>query len=548
MTISGRIRAHDGSPLKQGEITVSGGFPEPLTASLDETGSFSLEVPRALVSIYVAGVDHVPSGRRTLLTGPFSIDGTLGTVEPPAEPNLEIAGQFLDAQGQAVGAVPTTAARVRDRVYQLDLSGRPATATALRYQMRSPSGRLLNGPAADRYAEAGRSSFSSIVDLGDRTALQLDLGTMPPAQRPAELHWSGEDEATIAIRDFERRWKTKVSELTGASSPDPVRVASLEAEARAEVDAVADPALQGLLRGALAGVFATQGDGPGGPASVHAEAAWLIEHVAPDDVHLALIMEFNRPLRASLESGADAELAARIHAWLERRATDNPDLDAALGAMATLLELADQDDDEARLAELLAQLEHPRFQGHLYRQALLAQYDLRLPFVRGKTLPPFEYPALAPDARPIDSDGRAGHVYLLEFWATWCEPCVEDMPNLHAAYAAVNGAKTAAGDDQALRTLAPVADPAVEFVFVSFDTNPDAVFAFREQQWSMPWTHAHVDEDEHASIMSALGFTTLPASVLVDERARILARGKDLHGDRLLPTVQRVLAEREAAR
>lgn len=46
--------------------------------------------------------------------------------------------------------------------------------------------------------------------------------------------------------------------------------------------------------------------------------------------------------------------------------------------------------------------------------------------------PDFSYPNLSGEAVKL-SDFR-GQIVLLDFWATWCEPCVEELPDLKATY------------------------------------------------------------------------------------------------------------------
>lgn len=39
-----------------------------------------------------------------------------------------------------------------------------------------------------------------------------------------------------------------------------------------------------------------------------------------------------------------------------------------------------------------------------------------------------------PDGTPLDWKGLQGQGFILNFWATWCPPCVEELPMLNAFY------------------------------------------------------------------------------------------------------------------
>lgn len=65
--------------------------------------------------------------------------------------------------------------------------------------------------------------------------------------------------------------------------------------------------------------------------------------------------------------------------------------------------------------------------------------DWLRPLEPGRPAPTFELPVIAVGAAPAgpvrvvrDADLR-GKVVVLEFWATWCKPCLQSLPGLDAA-------------------------------------------------------------------------------------------------------------------
>ncbi|MCI0536783.1 MAG: TlpA family protein disulfide reductase [Verrucomicrobiales bacterium] len=56
------------------------------------------------------------------------------------------------------------------------------------------------------------------------------------------------------------------------------------------------------------------------------------------------------------------------------------------------------------------------------------------PSVAGKPAPDFSFTL---DGKPAKLSDLRGKVVVLNFWATWCPPCVDEMPSLDALHAAI---------------------------------------------------------------------------------------------------------------
>ena len=120
-------------------------------------------------------------------------------------------------------------------------------------------------------------------------------------------------------------------------------------------------------------------------------------------------------------------------------------------------------------------------------------------------------PAPAPAFSLVDLNGEAhtperyrGQLLLINFWATWCTPCVLEMPRLDAAYQQYA--------DQGLAILGPALD----------DTTAVSNY-LNENPVSYPVT---VGDQALFDLMDAFGDSlgALPFSVLIDRNGLVVER------------------------
>ncbi|AMV36284.1 carboxypeptidase regulatory-like domain-containing protein [Planctomyces sp. SH-PL62] len=116
---------------------------------------------------------------------------------------------------------------------------------------------------------------------------------------------------------------------------------------------------------------------------------------------------------------------------------------------------------------------------------------------------------------------RRGKVVVLDFWATWCGPCIAEMPAMKELQKTFGG------------------DPRFELVGVSCD-NGAAVAARYAEKEGLNWTQAFAGP-MGTSVAQVYGVRGIPSTFVIGPDGRILA--KDLRGDRLAQAVKQALAE-----
>ena len=123
------------------------------------------------------------------------------------------------------------------------------------------------------------------------------------------------------------------------------------------------------------------------------------------------------------------------------------------------------------------------------------------------------------DGKPLSVASEKGKVVLIDFWATWCGPCVQELPNVLKAY----GQYHAKGFD---------------IIGVSLDQDKAKLASFTKEK-QMTWPQYCDGKGWESKLATTYGITSIPATYLLGRDGKII--GKDLRGDALEAAVKAAL-------
>jgi thiol-disulfide isomerase/thioredoxin len=128
------------------------------------------------------------------------------------------------------------------------------------------------------------------------------------------------------------------------------------------------------------------------------------------------------------------------------------------------------------------------------------------------------------EGMPLNPAGLEDRVVLVDFWATWCTPCLQEIPFLK----------------KAVETLS---EKGFEIVSVNMDKDPVRLSQFLQNN-RFPWRTYRVEDGDTRALTERFGITMFPHTILVRRDGTI--ESLHLRGERLIPEVERLLQESPA--
>ena len=169
--------------------------------------------------------------------------------------------------------------------------------------------------------------------------------------------------------------------------------------------------------------------------------------------------------------------------------------------------LEKQDSDDRYIFQRLAQV-HEKLGNVEIAKGYHIKFDPALALI-GKSVPNFS--AIDLDGKPISLQNYRGKVVLLDFWAVWCPPCTDEIPNINKVYDTYKNA-------------------GFDVIGVSLDHHESRLRDYITAN-NIPWRQIFSGKGWEGPVPRLYNIRSIPAPWLIDQDGRLIshnARGTDL--------------------
>ena len=519
--IKGILLGHDKKPMPLADVHL---IKAPASQSfagvqVNRDGAFRIETAETgLIVAEFTGVNHGALDIPLLIEKPATIDLTVSLAtyayfDDPAE--LKLMSDRTDFAFERAQPMQKQA----DGTFTIDVE---TTNPTLSYQVfgAERNSRSINGTQSDRYEFDGSGDYRSIVNVkGGKVRIVFDPKKTVRSTAEVEFKFGDPSSPIAKIAEIQQEmtkreilWSTAVTEyVKGGNDFKKFKYdwSASQAGILARLNKENDPLVRQML---LMDYVDTKAKNA--TSADPAIGARLFKEIPPDS---KLWMMPTLPLLNAAGELSGDENAHRQ--YLDSFLDKNPEMELKTNLIMNQLVSSRLQGDEKSF-RLYYDMALKHFGGTDFAKAVQARFTPASNILTGNQLPAFRVKALGDSTKIYTNDTFKGKTVLLDFWATWCGPCVEEMENLQKAYEKFKSKN-------------------FEILSLSLDRSPDDVVKFRHDKWKMPWLHTFVTGDE--KLTTAFEVVGIPHPILVDGTGTIIAVEEELRGSNLDATLSKFL-------